>query len=397
MFASNNNFSNNYYEFENNDSSRNSSSYNGIIITTGLFSWTIWKLYSDNVFRRQAIEGYFKTVDTIYNKFYEVWYDDKIRRQMLDKINVMDKHYHNNFDEDDLSNLEHNKSLFDFFFRPLELHSVKIKDKKYYRIGPDADFSLEHVLDCPWLAASIEITSKSGQIMSVDITDKLKELWLHGNKIPIHIEYYDFWIYDFITRKNLITLTSPFKNDKKIISKKDIKEIKLSIINEVGDLIEYSDVLIEPKREITHIVHLPKVTQNEEYNLETDDIEEVEEQVEVVEEVEEVEEQVEEVEEVEEQVEVEVEQVEQDVAEKVSEEVEEKPVEEEEKSIDVVEEKKEEVVENVSEEVEDKPVEEEEKSVEVVEEVVDKIGEEEIEKLSKAETKEENNISGEVD
>ena len=97
MFASNNNFSNNYYEFENNDSS-----YNGIIITTGLFSWTIWKLYSDNVFRRQAIEGYFKTVDIIYNKFYEVWYDDKIRRQMLDKINVTDKHYHNNFDEESI-------------------------------------------------------------------------------------------------------------------------------------------------------------------------------------------------------------------------------------------------------------------------------------------------------
>ncbi len=266
-----NNFSNNYYyEHQNNDSSN----YNGLIITTGLFSWTIWKLYSDNVFRRQAIEGYFKTVDIVYNKFYEIWYDDKIRHEMLDKINVTDEHYHNQFDEDDLSNHEHTKSLFDFFFRPLELHTMKIKDKKYYRIGPDSDFTLEHVLDCPWLAASIEITSKNNQIMSIDITDKLKELWLHGNKIPIHIEYYDFWICDFITQNNLLTF--PFKNDKNNMSKRDIKEIKLSIINEAGDLIEYSDVLIEPRREITRIVHLPKITLSEqidESNQETEDTE----------------------------------------------------------------------------------------------------------------------------
>jgi hypothetical protein len=41
-------------------------------------------------------------------------------------------------------------------------------------------------------------------------------------------------------------------------SKQEIKKIKLVIIDELGDFIEFSDVLIEPKKNDVRIIDFPK-------------------------------------------------------------------------------------------------------------------------------------------
>ena len=371
---------NNHYYYEN-DEQKKSTSLVPFLATAGL-GFLSWKLYSNPIFRRDFIQGCFNTYDYLYDKYYNLRYDNKVRRTSLlkkqtieNKQKLIDFLYSDDSSvcpesevESDTSNnssiismidSSHKYTLIEFLSNELKFESLTYKEKKYYILGTKANNQenkdnkdiTDKIIEFPWLAASLEINYNDGTSSSYEITDKFKNFWIEHNQLPLHIEYYDIWISELISDKQSYP------------TKENIKEIKLSVIDPQGDFIEYSDVLIEPHRNETKIINIPSLNLKDKNDEEEEEVEEEEVEEEEVEE--------EEVEEVEEK-EVEEKEVEEKEVEEV-EEVEEKEVEEkevEEEEVEEVEEK--EVEEKEVEEVEEKEVEEKDEDDDtVVEEEVD--------------------------
>jgi len=266
------------------------------IIGISVFSWSF---YNYSGFRRKTIETAFNTYDYCYDKFHKIWYDDKIRTENIVKKDINVKHINNYFmintnlenvgleyfsnkletiyesesesDYNSNSNSPTNsaynsdseeikeskkiklhkpeRALIKFLTNDLKFEAVKIKEKKYYLLGPNPKFSHDNVLEMPWLSVSLEITSDSDDVNTHDITDTFNKFWLHGNHLPLHLEYYDFWI------DTLLSESGISKNN--IVSKDKIKQLKLSIINESGDFVEYNNVLIVPRKNNLKIIDFP--------------------------------------------------------------------------------------------------------------------------------------------
>ncbi len=302
---------NNHYYYEN-DENKKSSSIFPYLVTAGLGVLS-WKLYSNPIFRRDFIQGCFNTYDYIYDKYYNLRYDDKVTRISLLKKEVSQKQqklidflYSNSDDSSVIPDSEtdsdashtssvvslldtsHKYTLIEFFSNELKFESVSYKEKKYYILGTKENNNVhkdinDKIIEFPWLAASLDITCVDNTSVTYEITDKFKTFWIEHNQLPLHIEYYDIWISELISDKQSYP------------SKENIKEIALKVIDQKGDFIEYSDVLIEPHRDETKIINIPSLNQNK-----SDQVKEVTpvEQVTQVEEVTPVEEEVTPIEEV---------------------------------------------------------------------------------------------------
>jgi hypothetical protein len=75
------------------------------------------------------------------------------------------------------------------------------------------------------------------ELKEYDITNSLKKFWIENNHLPVHLEYYDFWIDILLNEAGI--------SNKNIIPRDKINDINLTIINEVGDFINYKNVLID--------------------------------------------------------------------------------------------------------------------------------------------------------
>jgi hypothetical protein len=231
-----------YYEYDD-ANNNNNSGYMKYLLTIGL-GVLGWKIYNEPIFRRDFIQCCFKVGDYIYDKYHNLRYDDKIRRKSLLKEQppclTMD---------DDFSQLKqsHKLTLLEFFSNELKFESLSLKEKQYYIIGTKSENVLlsDKILEFPWLAASLEIILLTGETHTFEITNKFKNFWLEHNQLPLHVEYYDVWISELLL------------DCKPIISKQEIKELKLTVIDQLGDFIEYSDVLIEPSKDETRIINFP--------------------------------------------------------------------------------------------------------------------------------------------
>jgi hypothetical protein len=265
-----------------------------ITISVGVLSW---KIYTNPIFRRDFIQGCFNTCDYIYDKYYQLRYDDKIRRKSLlnkdnrhniisdtqkfvdliysssDEINNCsscscssssssssvlpdsDNEYEIPSNNSSLisSNDSHKLTLIEFFSNELKFESLTYKEKKYYILGTKPMENIneninDKVLDFPWLAASLEIKTLDGDDLTFEITDQFKNFWLEHNQLPLHLEYYDIWITELLLDSN-----------NKFPSKQEIKEIKLTVIDEMGDFMEFNDVLIIPANQDTRFIKLPNL------------------------------------------------------------------------------------------------------------------------------------------
>ena len=244
-------------------------------LCAGLFTWSFYK---SSVFRRSIIETGFTTYDYCYDKFYKIWYDDKIRIKNINPngVNVKELHdfilLNHNLEKKTINNLEtifeneneneiissdkdknenhnHKKLLLDFLSNDLYFQAITIKEKKYYLISFNTKFTYDNILEMPWLSVSLEIISDEDVNNSYDITHIFNKFWLDGNYLPIHLEYYYFWI------DTLLYESGISKNN--IISKEKIKQMNLVIINETGDFIEYNNVLIVPRKDDLKIIDFP--------------------------------------------------------------------------------------------------------------------------------------------
>jgi hypothetical protein len=74
---------------------------------------------------------------------------------------------------------------------------------------------------------------------SFDITESIKEYWIEGNMLPFHIEYYNYWIYNLLRNSGMTYGDQLFKME--------IKDLSLQIINSMGDIELYKNVLISPR------------------------------------------------------------------------------------------------------------------------------------------------------
>jgi hypothetical protein len=267
---------NNHYYYEN-DEHKKSSSMILYIVTAGLGVFS-WNMYIDPIFRRDFIQGCFKTYDYIYDKYYNLRYDDKVRRISLLKNQAFEKKqklidflYSTSDDSSVIpdsetdSDASHNSSiasvldtshkytLIEFFSNELKFESVTYKEKKYYILGTKENNNdiNDKIIEFPWLAASLDITCVDNTFLTYEITDKFKTFWIEHNQLPLHIEYYDIWISELISDKQSYP------------SKENIKEIALKVIDQQGDFIEYSDVLIEPHRDQTKIINIPSLNPKE--------------------------------------------------------------------------------------------------------------------------------------
>ena len=110
-------------------------------------------------------------------------------------------------------------------------------------------FTNDMILEIPWLAVSLEITTFDNNTVTHDITHGITKYLIDGNFLPIHPEYYDFWI------DTLLYESGISKNN--IIIKDKIKEIKMVIIDEVGDFIDYKNILIIPRKNNFKIINFP--------------------------------------------------------------------------------------------------------------------------------------------
>ena len=233
------------------------------ILGISFFSWSFYKSSS---FRRSVLENSFNTYDYLYDKFHKVWYDDKIRITNLTKKDIKIADVHQSFLKN--SNLESTTSddldgdsecedkleedLNTFLNNNLYLQNVSIKDKNHYFLGtkPNLNFKTELILEMPWLAASLEITTNDDNTHTHDITESIQKFCIDGNFLPIHLEYYDFWI------DILLHDTGVSKNH--IHTKDKIKEIKMVTINEYGDFIDYKNILIVPRKGNFKIINFPQ-------------------------------------------------------------------------------------------------------------------------------------------
>jgi hypothetical protein len=272
----------NYYEYENDDVMGVPPFVFGFIIGTSVFGWA---LYRYPIFRRDIIQSIFNASDLIYDTYYNYRYDDKVRRKSLikDITHLKTQHIYFNdllLEESIDINCPHKLTLVDFFLNDLKYESITFKDKTYYILGTKHSEEIsvsenlkDKIVDFPWLAVNLEIITLDGAVMGYDITNKFKEFWIEHNQLPFHLEYYDVWISQLIS-------------DKIYPSKQEIKKIKLVIIDELGDFIEFTDVLIEPKKNDVKIIDFPKQKEEEKEEVVSDEsnfetIEEEQEQSEI--------------------------------------------------------------------------------------------------------------------
>ena len=139
-----------------------------------------------------------------------------------------------------------NDILIDFFESDLIFHHVSFKEFDYYIIDNYLDhhfkFSGKNIIDFPWLSATLEIKTDT-DFFSYEISNKLKYYWVKGNKLPLSIDYYNFWLTEL--------------TDEKLPSHNDIKMISLTVIDENGEFNQFSEVLILPEESKTLIIDFP--------------------------------------------------------------------------------------------------------------------------------------------
>lgn len=207
-----------------------------IIAGLGVFGWSFYKYPR---FRRNVIETGFELSDQVYDIYYKYKYnDDSI------KITIEDKFEHQNkldlvngsSNTQTESNDSSKKKLLDFYASDLNLAKYQLKEKTFYHIGNKSEFDLDNVLSLDWLSITIEIDD-----YQKEISDLLKQLWVKNNKLPFSLEYYDFWIRKVFD----LEVENP-------------KNIKLVIINEMGDFLEFSNVLILPGEDDL-VISLPSI------------------------------------------------------------------------------------------------------------------------------------------
>ena len=259
--------------YDENDDTMNLSQFTfGFILGTSLFGWALYKY---PIFRREVIQAAFNVSDLVYDTYYQCRYDDKVRSKSLikDITHLKTQHLYFNdllLEESIDINCPHKMTLVNFFLNDLKYESITFKDKTYYILGTNNSeeiTELENLKDklvtFPWLAVSLEIVNFDGAVMGFDITNKFKEFWIEHNQLPFHLEYYDVWISQLISNK-----VYP--------SKQEIKKIKLVIIDELGDFIEFSNVLIEPKKNTVKIIDFPKqkeeTIEEEEENISSESV-----------------------------------------------------------------------------------------------------------------------------
>jgi hypothetical protein len=248
------------YEYKMDNKNENDSYFN-LMFTFGIglasFSWAFYKF---PIFRRDVIQAGFDTVDYIYDVYHKLRYDDKIRIKSILKTNNIN-HNHNpkyfltSQETESESNL-HKKTLVEFLSNELKFESLTLKEKQYYILGTKKEndvFTNDKIIEFPWLAASLDIITFDNIIHNYDITANFKNFWIEHNQLPFHLEYYDIWISELIS-----------KNHSYYPSKQEIKAVKLNVIDALGDFIEYSDVLIEPSKDETRIINFPKIKEKEE-------------------------------------------------------------------------------------------------------------------------------------
>jgi hypothetical protein len=230
-----------------------------LLITTFLIVGFSLSFIKNHKFQRKVIETFFNTYDYFYEKFYKLWYDDKVRTNVINTINSKNINHtllmNTNLEKEEKEKgkefmNENNKLLLEFLSNEIKFECVRLKEKVYYLIGTNPIFTKDHILECPWLAISIQlILNNQEEVLTVDVSKKIMEFWIEGNELPIHIEYYDYWI-----RKLLIDSGC---SNFKISEKEDIKELKLVIINELGDSIEYQNILVVPKKDTVKTIEFP--------------------------------------------------------------------------------------------------------------------------------------------
>jgi uncharacterized protein YkvS len=244
----------NYYEYEDDDVMGVPPFLFGFILGTGVFGWALYKY---PIFRREVIQSVFNVSDLVYDTYYNYRYDEKVRRKSVikDITHLKTQHLYFNdllLEESIDINCPHKMTLVNFFLNDLKYESVSFKDKTYYILGTNHSEEIsepenlkDKIIAFPWLAANLEIITFDNSVTTYEITNKFKEFWIEHNQLPFHLEYYDVWISQLISNK-----VYP--------SKQEIKKIKLVIIDELGDFIEFSDVLIEPKKNDVRIIDFPK-------------------------------------------------------------------------------------------------------------------------------------------
>ncbi len=237
---------------DNND--EKDSSFN-LIFTFGIglasFSWAFYKF---PIFRRDVIQAGFNTFDFIYDIYHKIRYDDKIRRKSILKGITTPKSFLTSsqleLNKEGETN-SHKKTLVEFLSNELKFESLTLKEKQYYILGTKKEndvFTNDKIIEFPWLAASLDIITLDNVIHNYDITSNFKNFWIEHNQLPFHLEYYDIWISELIS-----------KNHSYYPSKQEIKTIKLNVIDALGDFIEYSDVLIEPSNNETRIINFTEI------------------------------------------------------------------------------------------------------------------------------------------
>jgi uncharacterized protein YkvS len=245
----------NYYEYEDDDDVMGVPPFLfGFILGTGVFGWALYKY---PIFRREVIQSVFNVSDLVYDTYYNYRYDEKVRRKSVikDITHLKTQHLYFNdllLEESIDINCPHKMTLVNFFLNDLKYESVSFKDKTYYILGTNHSEEIsepenlkDKIVAFPWLAANLEIITFDNSVTTYEITNKFKEFWIEHNQLPFHLEYYDVWISQLISNK-----VYP--------SKQEIKKIKLVIIDELGDFIEFNDVLIEPKKNDVRIIDFPK-------------------------------------------------------------------------------------------------------------------------------------------
>jgi hypothetical protein len=139
-----------------------------------------------------------------------------------------------------------NDILINFFESDLIFHHIAFKEFDYYIIDNYADhhfkFSDKDIIDFPWLSATLEIKTDR-DLFSYEVSNKLKYYWVYGNKLPLSIDYYDFWISEL--------------TNEKLPSHNDVKMVSLTVIDDKGEFCQFSEVLILPNEKKTIIIDFP--------------------------------------------------------------------------------------------------------------------------------------------
>ena len=239
-----------------------------------------FSLYKSPKLLRKTLETSFKTYDYCYNKFYNIWYDEQIRIEEIPlELNIFKNIKESNFsllisnkylnsefaNNIDIYTKEERNELISFLTQDITFKTCSYKSFNYYLFGTkfNNDINnkgfLSNFISCPWLAISIELETLDTQTITFDITEKFKQFWVLSNQLPFSIYYYDLWISFILFEMNIPHYEIPLKNNLK-------RNIKLIVIDETGDFIEYSNVLIIPRPDKPIIINLE---QNLENNLET--------------------------------------------------------------------------------------------------------------------------------